>query len=63
MHCLDRPADVLAGGNDAVPADGVEQDELVASVESHVLPYVQLERNATVARYAGPPCVAAPDAP
>src|SRR5215217_6877401 len=45
---LDRLVDVRGRGHDPVPADRIEQDELVAGVEPHVPPHVQVQRGAAV---------------
>src|SRR5207342_927605 len=42
--------DVRGAGGDPVPADGVEHDELVARVQPHISPYVEIDRDATVVR-------------
>ena len=45
--------EVGRGVRDAVPADGVEQDELVAGVESHVGAHIRGERDSAVVRVDG----------
>jgi hypothetical protein len=45
---LNRLVDVPSRGRDPVPADRIEQDELVAGIEAHVPPDIQVERGAAV---------------
>jgi hypothetical protein len=41
---FDRLADVRGGGGNQFPADRLEEDELIARVDAHVAPHVQLNR-------------------
>jgi hypothetical protein len=50
---LDRPVDVRRSGSDSISADRIEEDELVAGVEAHVAPHVDVQRRSAVVRVDG----------